>query len=308
MKAAVLREFGSDFVIEEKEIRGKGIKVKVKACGICGRDLVIWRGGFKNFQLPAILGHEVYGIHDNKPYAIYPNIYCGECIYCKSGKENLCERAYILGEGVPGGYAEEVLVDERNLIPLPENDFVKYSVAEPIATAIHSSKVANIRIGEKVLVTGASGGVGIHAVQYLKAIGADVYGLTSKPEVVESVGVEAVSLDDIKKMKFDVVFEIVGAKTINDSLRALKKEGRLVLIGNVEGEEIVLSRPALTIMRQQSIIGSASYTKREYEEAIEAVRRRLIKPVYTAYNFLDINRAYREIVSGKAKGRAVLVF
>ncbi|MEM3209165.1 MAG: alcohol dehydrogenase catalytic domain-containing protein [Saccharolobus sp.] len=305
MKAAVLHQYNSPFNIEDTQARGYGVKINVKATGICGRDLVIWKGGFKNLKLPLILGHEIVGYYKGKPVAVYPNLYCGNCEYCKTGRENLCENAIILGEGeITGGYAEEVIVPEKNLIPLPDDNFEKYAAAmDPIATSIHATKLVNLNRDDKVLVTGAGGGVGIHLVQYLKYLGVkNVFGLSSKSEKLIELGVNT----DIKGERFDVIFELVGSKTINDSLRALKKEGTLVLIGNVEGEPITLLRPALTIMRQQRIVGSASYTKAEYEEAIRLIGEGKIKAIYEVYELEQINEAYKRLMNRQVFGRAVL--
>ncbi|AAK42983.1 alcohol dehydrogenase [Saccharolobus solfataricus] len=307
MKAAILTQFNSPFIIGNAEPHGVGVRINVAYTGICGRDLVIWKGGFKNLKLPLILGHEIVGYYNGRPVAVYPNLYCGSCDYCKSGKENLCDNARILGEGeITGGYAEQVIVPERNLIPLPDDKLEKYAATmDPVATAIHASKLADLKKDSKVLVTGAGGGVGIHLVQYLKYLGiSNVYGLSSKGEKLKELGVTPVS--DIRGEKFDAIFELVGSKTINDSLRALKKEGILVLIGNTEGEPITLSRPAMSIMRQHKIVGSASYTQAEYEEAIKLVGYGKIKAIYEIYELERINEAYRKMLERKVLGRAIL--
>ncbi|AHC52215.1 alcohol dehydrogenase [Sulfolobus acidocaldarius SUSAZ] len=308
MKAAVLIAYNSPFEIrKDVEPNGSGVIVDVAATGICGRDLVVWKGGFRNLKLPLILGHEIVGYYKGKPVAVYPNLSCGNCEYCKAGKENLCENAKIIGEGeITGGYGEKVIAPEKNLIPLPTEEMEKYAAAlDPVATAIHSAKLANLNKDSKVLVTGAGGGVGVHLVQYLKHIGVkEVYGLTSKVDKLKELGVTPIT--QIKNEKFDAVFELVGSKTINDSLRSLKKEGTLVLIGNVEGEPITLLRPALTVMRQQKIVGSAAYTKEEYEEAIRIIGGNKIKIIYESYELERINEAYRKLANREIFGRAVL--
>jgi len=284
-----------------------GVRVRVKYTAICGRDVVIWKGGFRNLKLPLILGHEVFGVYEGKPVAVFPGIYCGKCEYCSQGKENLCENYVILGETMPGGYAEEVYVPERNIIPLPDPEIEKYAAAvEPLATIIHAASLATIRKGDKVLVTGASGGVGIHAIQYLKLLGAEVYGLTSKPNVVREAGGIPITKEELKGLKFDSVFEMVGSITINDSLRSLKKEGTLVLIGNIEGEPITLMRPALTIMRQQKIVGSAAYTPKEFKIAIDLVASGKIRPYYKVFRLEEINDAYKEMLERRQVGRVIL--
>lgn len=87
MKAAILYNFNQDFKIEETKPKGVGVKVNVAATGICGRDIVIWKGGFRNLKTPIILGHEIVGYYKDKPVAVYPNINCGKCEYCKKVKK-----------------------------------------------------------------------------------------------------------------------------------------------------------------------------------------------------------------------------
>lgn len=119
------------------------------------------------------------------------------------------------------------------------------------------------------MVTGGAGGsVGMHMIQYLKTLGAKVIAVTSsgKKPKVEKYADEVVLEGQRYPGKVDIVYDNVGAPTINEGLRSLDKEGTLVLIGNVEGQEIVLKRPALTIMREQRIVGSAAYTSAEVRE------------------------------------------
>ncbi|ABP94575.1 MULTISPECIES: zinc-binding dehydrogenase [Metallosphaera] len=309
--AAVLERFSEPLVLREADV-GEGLPVKVKASGMCGRDLVIWRGGFRNLTPPLILGHEIYGEYEGNPVGVYGVETCGECRYCRAGKENLCENARFLGEARPGGYAEVVTVKEGGIFPLPDREYEKYAAGVcPLATAIHSSKVAGVKKGDTVLVTGAGGGVGIHTIQYLKSLGARVVSVTSpsKSEIVSRFSDQVITQKDFSKQvkDVDVVIELVGSETINESLRALRREGTLVLVGNVTGKEISLARPALTIMREHRIVGSASYTRAEVEEAVKLIHEGEVKPVYRKYHLREVNTAMKDLMEGKVLGRAVLV-
>ncbi|AEB95784.1 MULTISPECIES: zinc-binding dehydrogenase [Metallosphaera] len=305
-KAAVLRKFGEPFTIEDIDV-GEGNPVEVKASGICGRDLVVWKGGFKNLVPPLILGHEIFGESQGNSVGVFGMETCGECKYCREGKDNLCVKGKLLGEWRPGGYSKVVI--SSDLFRLPDSQYEKYAAAVcPVATAIHSAKVGKIRKGDTVLVTGAGGGVGIHTIQYLKHIGAKVISLTSptKRETVSKFSDQVVyKISEIRDV--DAVIELVGKDTINDSLKALRREGSLILVGNVSGSEISLIRPALTIMREQRIIGSASYTRSEVMEAVKLIHEGVIKPFFKSYPLNEVNRAYSDIIQGKVIGRAVLL-
>lgn len=315
---AVLEEFRKPFVVREFEyqVPEDWVEVEVKAVGVCGRDTVVWKGGFRNLKPPLLLGHEVFGYHDGEPVGVFPALVVSE--ECRRRMDTdpaaICGpgEALILGENIPGGYADRVYVPKWNLVKLPDEDFPKYAAAVcGVATLMRAARVARIASGDKVLVTGASGGVGIHGVQYLRLLGAEVYGYTRSPErarILREIGVNPVtSLDFYREMgRVDVVLELVGKYTFNDSMRALKPRGRMVLIGNISGEPLELLRPALLVMRELEIHGSAAYSKKEYEAAVRLVGEGVVRAFYEKMPLSQINRAYEIVTSGELVGRMVL--
>ncbi|GGP21969.1 alcohol dehydrogenase [Thermocladium modestius] len=308
--AAVLHEYNKPLSLEYIDLEpgpGEAI-INVKASGVCGRDIVIWRGGFK-LNPPLVLGHEVFGELNDKPVGVYGAVTCGKCDYCRTGRENLCNELTFLGEGRLGGYAEAVAVPTRNIFELPDEQFEKYAAATcPLATSIHAARLADPR-GRKVMVTGAGGSVGMHMIQYLKTLGAKVIAVTSsgKKPKVEKYADEVVLEGQRYPGKVDIVYDNVGAPTINEGLRSLDKEGTLVLIGNVEGQEIVLKRPALTIMREQRIVGSAAYTSAEVREAVKLIHDGAINTEFIPYKLKDVNKAIDDVINRRVLGKAVLI-
>jgi len=309
VKAAVLLNFRSKFVIKEVELEAPDYWeiVNIKYVGICGRDVVVWKGGFKNLKPPLILGHEIFGYYKGAPVAIFPGIRSEQ-------REDLdyYKTFSILGEQIPGGYADKVAVPKWNIITLKDQDLVKYAASAcGVATFVHVAKVLGIRKGDKVLVTGASGGVGIHGIQYLKLLGAEVYAFTrseSKAKIIKELDVNVVTDFSFYRNigRMDHVIELVGAKTLNESMRSLRFKGSIVLVGNVTGEPISIQRPALFIMRELRMLGSAAYNKEEYMVALNEIEKGNIKPFYKLYNFYDINNAYEDILNSRVIGRAIL--
>ncbi len=305
VKVAILREFSKPFSIEyidKGTIQQGWRRVRVKATGICGRDVVVWKGGFKNLKPPLILGHEVFGELEGRPVGIYPGF-----------ESRDPKRPVILGEDVQGGYAEYVDVPWENIVELPSRDYARYASATcGVATMIHAARIGGIGCCDRVLVTGAGGGVGIHGIQYLQMLGVEVYGYTRRPEaarILKKLGVRVVDALDFhrKTGKMDFVIEIAGEPTLNESIRALRFEGTLILVGNVTGKPLVVERPALLIMRQIKIMGSAAYSISEYKHAIKLIGEDLIKPFYKVYRLDDVNKAYSDIINGRIVGRAVLI-
>jgi threonine dehydrogenase-like Zn-dependent dehydrogenase len=143
---------------------GDGIRVKVAAAGICGSDLHFLAAGF---DIPFTLGHEVSGITDNgTPVAIEPTVYCGHCEHCRRGACNLCVRGTqaVIGVGRDGGMAEELIVPERCLVPLPAGLGVHDAcLVEPLSVAVRGIALAGIGDRHRIAVIGG-GTIGLCAV------------------------------------------------------------------------------------------------------------------------------------------------
>ena len=129
--------------------------IKVSASGICGSDMHAYHGKDERRIPPLILGHEVSGVikegsKKGKKVVLNPLITCGECNYCKNGREHLCVKRIILGMNKPierqGCFAELVITPDKNIYELPSNlDIKQAPIAEPTAVALHA-----VELGEEV--------------------------------------------------------------------------------------------------------------------------------------------------------------
>jgi threonine dehydrogenase-like Zn-dependent dehydrogenase len=137
---------------------GDGVRVHIRACGICGSDLHMHAMGI---DMPVIPGHEVGGVlDDGTPVSIEPLQPCGECPQCKTGDYNICDEVpnNILGIGMDGGMAEQIVVPESSLIYLPAN--VKPEDAcliEPMSVALHGLRKAGLNGDMRVVVRSQPG-------------------------------------------------------------------------------------------------------------------------------------------------------
>src|SRR5262249_23356775 len=130
------------------------LRVEVRAAGICGSDLHLISWG----PMPVTLGHEISGrLDDGTPVAIWPLVSCGECDRCAAGEVTQCRQAVTqsIGIGRDGGMADEMVVEESCVVPLPEGvDLAHASLVEPIACSLHALRRAALRGDQR----GAGGG------------------------------------------------------------------------------------------------------------------------------------------------------
>jgi NADPH:quinone reductase-like Zn-dependent oxidoreductase len=144
-----------------------------------------------------------------------------------------------------GSFTEYAAVPENQLLPMPANLTFAQSAAVPISafTALQGVRLGRIQPGQKVLITGASGGVGTYAVQIAKLHGAEVTGVCSGPkmDLVRSLGADHV-IDYTEEHftqsgeRYDVLIDLYGNPSLSDCRRALEPRGRLVLIGGTGGK------------------------------------------------------------------------
>ena len=334
MKAAIMEGINGEIHstnLQDPEPAEDEIVIRQKLTGICYRDLLTHEGFFPRAKFPIVPGHEVSGIvvktgksvkkfkvGDRVASLIY--IPCGKCEYCRSGRENLCPNKQTLGETVQGSYAEMVKVPERCLVRVPADVPEELATISACVTGMvyHALSVSGqILPGENVLVTGAGGGVGAHAVQIAKALGANVFAYTSskwKAEKLQELGVDHVLLSEefdreakgLPGGGIDLALDTVGLPTFSRSLRSLKFGGRLVVIGNVQPVPVELPL-GLIILKGNRIEGSISSTRQDMKKALELSAKGNIKPVISEKTDLDhVADAYTMMKAKKNLGRILI--
>ena len=220
---------------------------------------------------------------------------CGKCEFCLNGKDNLCREWHLLGETVRGTYAEYVSLPIKQLYRLPPGfDYHQAAAAALVyQTAWHSlRKRGNLQQGETVLILGAGGGVNTASLQIAKYIGAQVIVVGSnakKLERAESMGAD-ILIDRSKEEEWskavfiatnkrgvDVVVDNVGT-TFMQSLRALRKGGRLLTVGSSAGPKFEIDNRYM-FARHLSIIGSTMSTLDDFKEVMDLIVAGKLKPV-----------------------------
>ena len=300
MRAMILPAFGGPELFQAAEVPrpvpGPGqMLVRVAAAGVCGHDLANRSGHFPRTQLPAVIGHEIAGVVEDvgalvsgfavgDRIAVIQRMPCGLCHLCRTGRENVCTSGPgFYGEDVSGGYGEFVLATERNAVRLPEGIplAVACCLSCAIGTGFHALRRAALVAGDSVVITGASGGVGIHTVKLAKLTGLRVIAVTAseaKAERLRAAGADEVlvspALDFHRAVRdltggqgADAVIEIAGRPTFAASVRALRAGGRMVIVGNVDPGPVPFN-PAMAILREMEFIGSGHATLGDLQKVV----------------------------------------
>ncbi len=311
------------------------VLVDVEACGVGLTVLNCIRGdlGDDPADLPRIPGHELVGTVSRvgagadpelagRRVLAYFYLCCGRCRRCRAGEESLCERlAGYVGVDRDGGYAERVVLPERNIVPLPDgiDPVAASAIPDAIATPVHVAARAAIGAGERVAVIAAAGGVGAHMVQVAALRGARVAGLeatTAKLEFLErELGVDAVDSSDFGAVALparwrrgaDVVVDLLGsAASLAWSLGALAPGGRLVVLTTFKGPSVDVA-PRDMVLRQTSIVASRYAGRAELELAAQLVEDGRVRPVVSrSAGPGEIDELHDALRAGDLIGRGAL--
>ncbi len=321
------------------------VLVRVKACGFCHHDLLVMAGVLRRGVRPGVvLGHEIAGevvqvgpeVTSLQPgdqvVSLLTNA-CGRCHRCRQGREHRCLRGEGIGHRRDGGFAEYVALSEFSLLPIPmgitSSDAESALLACPIGVVVQAiQRVAQLESGESLLVTGAGGGLGVHAVQLGASLGARVLAVTSSPEKVaalEELGASAVleagdaaanggtgvdfselALAMTDGQGVDVVLDTVGSARFPSAWRCLSQYGRLVLLGEVTGGPVELNL-AEVIFRDARLLGSSGVSRSMVQRAGELVGQGRLKPVVDRVLTLEEAATAFELLSSRqVLGRLVL--
>lgn len=302
---------------------GRNLLIRVGACGICRTDLHVIDGDLEHPKAHVIPGHEVVGRvvamgPEARGFKIGERVgvpwlgfTCGRCHFCRSGRENLCDKPKFTGYTLDGGYAEYITADSHYSFPIPKI----YSDAE--AAPLMCAGLIGYRCWKLVRTAKRLGiygfGAAAHIVaQIAKHHGQQVYAFTRSGDVAaqklaRSLGaVWAGSSEDMPPKLLDaaIIFASVGP-LVPLALKALEKGGTLVL-GGIHMSEI----PAFSydLLWEERIVRSvANLTRQDAIEFLKLAPRVPIRPHVTTYPLDEANEAIAALRKGNLVGAAVLV-
>jgi propanol-preferring alcohol dehydrogenase len=342
----VLEKFGAPLTLKEMPMPKPGPNdalIRVRACGV-GLTVVAMIGTpGRVTSFPRIPGHEIAGevvevgseVRTIKVGARVTNHFyltCGNCRYCRSGRETLCENFRgNVGSGCDGGYAEYVVLPERNLVPIPDGvtDLEAAVASDAIATPYHAChKEAQVSPGDDVLVIGAGGGVGIHMVQMARLCGGRVIAADvadEKLQLAKRMGadelIDARRGDIVEQVKaatggrgVDAAIDMVAnSETLKASLASLAPGGRMVIIGSrpkaVFGSEPeFVVNPQKDLRQAQEIHGSRYVNNEEILRTLLLVKYKRIEVVVSeTFPLEQVEQVHERLRKNAIAGRAALV-
>ncbi len=326
----------SYFEFDRREPTDFDVEVEIKYSGICHSDIHTARGDWGHVEYPCVPGHEITGIvkrvgakvtqfkpGDKVGVGVIVNS-CNECAACKSDYEQYCEQGPtytysskdpIDGTETKGGYSDLIVTLEKFVVHIPEN--LDLSKAAPLLcagiTMYSPLKHWNTGPGKKVGIIGL-GGLGHMGVKYAKAMGAEVFVITTSPEKAEaakSFGADGVivSSDDSAmeslKRKFDLLIDTIPVEhNLDKYLPLLNINGTIVLVGPINpmpgfhGGDLIDGR--------KSIAGSGIGSMKEVREMLEFSAKHNILPEVEVIKIEDVNEAWEKISNKGISHRFVI--
>jgi alcohol dehydrogenase, propanol-preferring len=326
MHAMVLERSGRPLRAVEiaQPVPGPGqVLVRVAACAVCRTDLHVVDGELPNPKLPLVPGHEIVGTvmqRGDRAERFQPGDRvgipwlgwtCGECEYCRTGRENLCDRARFTGYTLDGGYAECTVADERFCFRIP----AAYADAEaaPLLCAGLIGYRSLTKTGKAKRVGLYGFGAAAHIItQVARFQGREIYAFTRRGDDVgqqfaRSLGaVWAGASDESPPEKLDaaIIFAPAG-ELVPLALKATAKGGTVVC-GGIHMSDIP-SFPYNLLWEERSICSVANLTRKDGEEFFELAPRVAVKTTVETMKLSEANDALERMRRGKIKGAAVLV-
>ena len=305
------------------EIRNGQLRVKVSACAVCRTDLHIVDGELAEPKLPLVPGHEIVGRveeigEDVESFQVGDRVgipwlgwTCGECEYCVSGRENLCERAQFTGYTIDGGYAEFIVVDARFAFHLPDR-FNEVSAAPLLCAGLIGYRSLR-KTGDAKRVGIYGFGAAAHIVAQVALFeGREIFAFTRKgdqaaQEFAHSLGaIWAGGSDEAPPAELDaaIIFTPIGA-LVPTALHNVKRGGTVVC-GGIHMSDIP-SFPYRDLWHERTITSVANLTRRDGEEFLELAARIPVRTETHTFALEQANEALTALREGKLRGAAVLV-
>jgi propanol-preferring alcohol dehydrogenase len=298
------------------------VQLEVRACGVCRTDLHILDGDLAEPKLPLVMGHQIVGVvreagEGAERFAVGDRVGVpwlgwadGECRYCRSGRENLCDRAKFTGYDIDGGYAEVAVADERFCFPIPAG-YPDLQAAPLLCAGLIGYRALRLA-GEADRIGFFGFGAAAHILcQVAVHEGRRVFAFTREGDTeaqgfARELGAEwAGSSDEAPPEELDgaIVFAPVGA-LMTAALRVSAKGARIISAGIHMSD--IPSFPYAELWGERSLGSVANLTRRDGEEFFPLAPQVPVRTEVEVYPLEEANQALDDLRAGRFRGAAVL--
>lgn len=296
--------------------------IKVHSCGICRTDLHVVDGDLKHPKLPVIPGHQIVGVieeigkdvtgfsHGQRVGIPWLGGSCGECEYCQTGRENLCDKARFTGYQIDGGFAEYCVADSRFCFPIPD-EFPDEQAAPLLCAGLIGYRCLSKTGNAKRLGLYGFGAAAHIVIQVAKYQGREVYAFTrpgdkDAQEFAKKLGAKWAGDSDKSAPELldaAIIFAPVG-ELVPVALRAVTKGG-IVVCGGIHMSDIP-SFPYEILWGERVLCSVANLTRKDGEEFLALASKIPIKTVVHSYPLEKTNEALDDLREGRFTGAAVI--
>lgn len=323
---------GGAFQLVNREFPDPGpghVRIRVQACGVCHSDSLTKEGRWPGIQFPRTPGHEVAGILD----AVGPDVpvfkvgqrvglgwhggHCNYCTPCRRGDFILCENQPISGINYDGGYADYVIAPANAIALIPDD--LKDADAAPLlcagVTTFNALRNSGARVGDTVAIFGI-GGLGHLAIQYAAKAGYRTVAVArgqDKGPLAKQLGaqvyIDSTAQDPAKELQKIgganiVLSTVTSAKALEWVIDGLAPAGKFIVVGAPDGPVVINPFPLL--LGRRTVAGWPSGTGMDSEDTLNFSALTGVKPMIETYPLDKAEEAYRRMMSGAARFRAVL--
>ncbi len=321
--------------INEPVSDGSKVIIDVKRAGICGSDIHYWVAGEPK---GLVMGHEYVGIVTDPGsrddlsvgdrVTALPISPCLECHACKSGNPQYCIHTWDTATGLsldsPGAFAPKMAIRPDMVVKVPDNiTNEEAAMTEPTAVGLHASRLADIKVGDKVLVIGG-GIIGLVSAMFAKMEGASLVVVSetnkARGEKAVSLGVADEWMDatdpnfiqsvmEKTEIGFDKVIECCGnAPAVSSSLLTVKTGGTVVLVG-VSLTPVSIPT-AIAVTHELTLKGAIAYTKEEFQTCIDLMSSKkidMLKFLDSVVGLEDVQASFEKLTSGVSEAVKIIV-
>ena len=286
--------------------------IRVLACAVCRTDLHVADGELRDPKLPLIVGHQIVGVDEASGRRVgvpWLGWTCGECVYCLTGRENLCDRARFTGYTLDGGYAEYAVADSRFCFAIPPGYSDEEAAPLLCAGLIGFRAYRMIGDAHRIGFYGFGSAAQI-LVQLANAEGREVYAFTRPADfdgqrfALEMGAKWAGASTERRELDATILFAPAGELVV-EALRNVVKGGRVICAGIHMSD--IPSFPYEILWGERSVQSVANLTRSDGEDFFTRIRQARIHTRRTRFPLENANEALRDLRGGTLTGTAILI-